>query len=463
VALSIVVRLRSGRYEAASIRPQVAEWPPAPARVFCALVASSESDADWAALGWLEGAGSPEVWASSQARAHRESGWVVTNAVQAKGGSQTWPGRVNGLRQRVSAVPGDDVFALVWPEAEPDDATLGRLMRLARRVPYVGRSGSSAEVTVEPAAVEMRSGWARWQACELGTPGAVELPVPYAGYTGRLREAFAQGRRAWEVARTVAYSTGVPDAADPEDAVCSPYSGMLVFGFENGRVPVGGAELLRVTEALRQATISRVPEPVPAQVSGHGADERAHVAYVGLPDVGHPHADGHLLGVAVLVPGVMEDEDRKALLRGLLQPRMTRLRFGARQEFALEYAPERVRGLLPQRWTAGLVGAAQWTSATPVMLDRFPKAKLGAAEVIARSLVRAGYPEPADVEPLASSEVPGAPARLDLGTLSANRARRPLTHCRVRFAEPVRGPVLAGALRYLGGGMFVPKPEGERA
>ncbi len=63
--LSIVVRLRHGRYDAAALRPSVAEWPPHPARLFCALVASAVEPADWSALRWLEAAGEPEVWASS--------------------------------------------------------------------------------------------------------------------------------------------------------------------------------------------------------------------------------------------------------------------------------------------------------------------------------------------------------------------------------------------------------------
>ena len=52
--ISISVRLRHGRYDAGGDRPSEAEWPPHPARVFCALAAAASTDAAWAALRWLE-------------------------------------------------------------------------------------------------------------------------------------------------------------------------------------------------------------------------------------------------------------------------------------------------------------------------------------------------------------------------------------------------------------------------
>jgi CRISPR-associated protein Csb2 len=45
--LSILVRLRHGRYDAATLRPSIPERPPHPARLFSALVVSSTTEADW--------------------------------------------------------------------------------------------------------------------------------------------------------------------------------------------------------------------------------------------------------------------------------------------------------------------------------------------------------------------------------------------------------------------------------
>lgn len=231
--------------------------------------------------------------------------------------------------------------------------------------------------------------------------------------------------------------------------------------------PVGGDALLAVTDGLRRAVLSRVADPLPAQVSGHGADGLPHVAYLALPDVGHRHADhyrpadGHLLGVAIAVPRQMPADDRLALLRGVLgadaADPLSVLRIWGGQRLELQYPAVPRRGLEPRRWCAP-GGAHTWVTATPLMLDRFPNRRLDVTEVIAGSLAIAGYPTPEKVEPLAGPVVPGAIRAPRKGTVP-RWARKPLLHCRVSFPQPVRGPVIAGALRYLGGGLFVPEAE----
>jgi len=151
MGLLLMGRLRNGRYDAAQIAPTEAEWPPHPARVFCALVASAaagDDPNDWAALRWLEQAGTPEVWAATQAPLSSRTGFVVTNRTDQRGRSQQHPGRTNGVRTRAAAVPKDPEFAIVWPQAAPDAPTLSCLSRLARQVPYLGRSTSTVTLTV---------------------------------------------------------------------------------------------------------------------------------------------------------------------------------------------------------------------------------------------------------------------------------------------------------------------------
>jgi CRISPR-associated protein Csb2 len=215
---------------------------------------------------------------------------------------------------------------------------------------------------------------------------------------------------------------------------------------------------------LRRAVLSRVPDPVPAQVSGHGANDRHHVGYLGLLDIGHDHSRGHLLGVGVTVPTNMIDSDRRVLLRALLGPGATaplrQLHAGRNRVLSLYYAPKQTYGLRPERWRTS---SRTWVSATPMMLDRYPRNPRGLdeiGEVVAEDLVTAGYPAPAAVQPLPAAAVHGAVRRWRPGTLTG-RPLRPVLHCRVVFDQPVRGPVLVGALRYLGGGLFV--PEGDHA
>ncbi|MER7006302.1 type I-U CRISPR-associated protein Csb2 [Dactylosporangium sp. NPDC000555] len=462
VGLTVLVRLRDGRYDAAGLDPAVAEWPPHPARLFCGLVASMLDDADRVALRWLEAQDPPEVYAAAETFVARSAGYVVVNATGGTG-SQTWPGRTNGLKQRTGVVPADDMFAVVWPAAQPDDGTLARLVRLAAQVPYVGRSSTSAEVTVQAGTPSGRPVWTRYIPVPLGTPGSVGLRVPFSGYLAALEAAHADGIRAWQVGpRTVAYAADVPDAAPAQTSpglADGPYAHLLVWGLRRPHVSVGGDDLLTVTGALRRAVMASVADPLPEQVSGHGADGRPHVAYLGLLDVDHRHAGGHLLGVAVAVPGDMPDASRRQLLRGVLGPQarqpLTYLQDGRGRRLELQYAPTLGAGLNPHRWSPP-DGSTRWVTATPLMLDRYPGRRGDVATAVAGCLVTAGYPEPVDVQPLPAPAAAGAPHRMRAGTLTS-APRRPTLHCRITFPAPVRGPVVAGALRYFGGGLFIPE------
>ncbi|MGW4463088.1 type I-G CRISPR-associated protein Csb2 [Micromonospora sp. NPDC004704] len=471
MALSITVRLRDGRYDAADLADRM-EWPPHPARLFCALLASAEPDAsaagyaaDDAALRWLEQAGPPLVLAVPVDRitASVRSGFVVTNATDSKAGSTRWPGRTNRASTRTGVLPADDQVAFVWPDATADDGMLWRLSRLARRVPYFGRSTSSAELDVRDEVVESRPSWVTYRPTRLGTSGALALRVPYAGYTDQLRAAYAQGERAWQMSRAIDYTTDVEPAADTAATSANgPYREMLVWPAERGRVPIQGDRLLTVTDILRRAVLDRVADPVPPQASGHGADGRPHVGFLPLLDVGHRHADGHLLGVAVAIPGDLPDADRIAVLRGLLgddgENPIRVLRAGAEGVFRFDdpAEPPTTWGLRPDRWMGQPTGARRWVSVTPMMLDRYP-GRNDQAEVLADGFEIAGYPRPESVTVLEAPLVRGAVRLPRRGTVPAGRPRRPFVHCRVEFATPVRGPVIAGALRYLGCGLFVPE------
>ena len=477
MALSITVRLRGGRYDAAYPADRM-EWPPHPARLFCALLASAEHDvaadghaADTAALHWLERAGPPLVMAApvEQVRESVREGFVVANATERGGGSTAWPGRTNKWRSHHGALPPDDQVAFVWPDACPDDGVLWRLTRLARRVPYLGRATSPVEVEIHDEEIKPRESWTTYRPTRIGTPGSIVLRVPYPGYTDQLRDAYAQGQRAWEMSRAIAYTAAVDEmlpSAVP--AAGGPYGEFLVWPLERGRVPVQGDRLLAITDALRRAVINRVADPVPPQASGHGADGRPHVAYLALLDVGHRHARGHLLGVAVALPDDMTDSDRLAVRRGLLgsvgdEPIRT-VRCGPAGVLALADPadPPRLWGLHPERWTGAPGGARAWVSATPVMLDRYP-GRRDPAEVLAESFVTAGYPRPESVTVLEAPLPEGAVRMPRRGTIPDGRPRRPFVHCRVEFPVPVRGPVIAGSLRYLGCGLLVPEvPDADR-
>jgi CRISPR-associated protein Csb2 len=472
VPLTIMIRLRHGRYDAGAERPGDAEWPPHPARVFCAIAASVSEEADWAALRWLESQPAPQVHAdpAARVRASRSSAYVVENATSVRGGNQNWPGRTNGIRSRAFAVPVTDSFAVVWPQADPPPEVLARLAGLACKVPYVGRSTSMAEVTVSGTIADRPESWAVYQAAPFGDPGAGwPLRVPYPGYADELEAAYREGRRSWEVARVLPY-TVTDDLAGAADsgtsgqaaAVRGPFEDLMVWSLARPIVRIGGDQVVALACALRKAVIVRVPDPVPAQVSGHGAPGRPHVGFLALPDAGHEHADGHILGFALAIPRDLAPADLAQLVKAVILDPLSELRAARERVLALRYGADR-HGLQPARWAAGRDGGTrEWATVTPLMLDGHLRRGRDEASEVARSVVIAGYPQPERVEVSEAPLVEGAVWRPRPGTLPSGRPHRRLVHARVTFPVPVTGPMLAGSMRYLGLGLFMPLPPGPR-
>jgi len=463
--LSIMVRLQAGRYDAGGERPSRSEWPPHPARVFCALAASADTQADWDALRWLEQQPPPQVWADPAHRVgHRQArAYVVQNAVEKDGGgSLAWPGRTNGLRERASAIPASDSFAIVWPQAAAPPEVLGRLGLLAWKVPYVGRSTSTAQASVLSTLPADLPETVIYEPAEFGAGRTIDLRVPYAGYTDALQDAYLDGRRAWETARTRPYryanpAAGEPGRAEVAEPAAGPFADLLVWEIERPVARVGGDQVAALAGALRKAVISRVPDPVPGPVSGHTEPGRPHVAFLALPDVDHPHADGHVLGLGLAMPLDLPEADVLPVIRALVMDSpLSKVTLGGGRCLAVRYGATGA-GLRPGRWTAAARGGErEWVTATPVMLDGHLRRGRDAASELARSLVLAGYPRPAEVEVSDTPLMAGAVWRPRAGTLPPDRPRRQMVHAWVRFGQPVIGPVLAGSMRYLGVGLFRP-------
>lgn len=468
--LVIDARLREGRYDAADGWRDVVEWPPHPSRLFCALVASAHSDPERAALRWLEQQQPPQVWASESVETFSYRSYVVTNRTESKGGNQAWPGRTAAPRHRVAGLPRSAEFAFVWPDADPHPQLVEVLGELAWRVPYLGRSTSTVALRVHTAP-KPRAEWRIHAPAALDSPNTVTLGVPYPGYLEELDAAFADGRRAWEVRRTIAYAPlGEDRPANSVQAVRGPFAHMLVFAFAPGTVRPEGSELLVLTRRLRDAVMARIGSEVPPEVSGHAADGQRHVGYLAFPDVGHRHARGHLLGVGLALPAGMSPVAWTKIRAALVDVPLERLVLGQRGAFDLVYqqVPDNRRTLNPRYWSAGQRGSREWVSATPLMLDHFARRNSDLGEFVRRSVVTAGYPDPVEVAVSVPPLTRGAILRPPKQTFPQDRPRRRIVHARLRFAEPVIGPVLVGSMRYLGMGLFTPTaspaqaPESER-
>lgn len=482
MALVVEIEFLTGRYEAAGAGDRdAAEWPPHPARVFCALVAGARGPEDHEALRWLETLPPPVVQAAGASVADLRSSYVVTNKIEKNGGSQFHPGRTNALRTRRAAVPTSSSVRMVWGDAKPAPTVVATLDGLARRVPYIGRSSGVAtlacRVTADNEALAGPDGLTSFEpTANVDGPDAEWLRVPYAGYLDDLVGQYDAGQPPWEASRTAAYrranATPAPvRRASASELAPSVYSEVIVLRFCGIR-PDGRLTPL-LTEALRKAVMAVTPDPLPDALHGHGepAQGRPHVAFLALPDAGHPHADGHLLGMSVAIPDLPQDDLRsvvRAVLDGLRSRRpgddgrrVLELRVPRLGSLELEYQPGLVRpwGARPERWRQS---SHRWVSVTPVVLDRFPRRGNVEAE-IARSCRVVGLPEPREVTVSASPLVHGG-IRLRPGELPEHLRGRLFRHVEVVFPHRVAGPLLLGAGRYLGVGLLAPvtTPEEKR-
>ncbi|MBP2477669.1 CRISPR-associated protein Csb2 [Crossiella equi] len=467
--LAVRVQLLHGRYEAAGSREMSrAEWPPHPARLHCALLAGAHSSAHARLLRWLEAQDPPQVWADAQPAWEGEHhSYVVTGKTSASGGSQFHPARTSQARRRAVALLRHPEFVFVWPEVSVSETEAEVLAELAARVPYFGRSTATALLSVHHDPADLADlddlDLAHFIPDTGTTAGRlVELRVPYRGYTDALDAAFAEGRRAWEVSgppRTYLLADHQMEEqveAEPE-APGGPFVDMLMFGLPRG-FHLDGLHAGRVTGKLRHTVMARVPDPVPAQVSGHGADDRAHVAYLPILDAGHRHAGGHLLGVALGLPK-MDPADRRRLLQAVGNPAapLALELGGAKVELQIEgRAQDRAARRLDKSWWQR--PATRWATVTPMVLEHYCGLD-HEEEEIARSCRRAGLPEPVEIIPGTAPMIRGGAALRREHLPRKEKGPRPFAHVLLRFPVPVRGPVLLGAQRYLGMGLFAPLPD----
>lgn len=281
-------------------------------------------------------------------------------------------------------------------------------------------------------------------------------------------------------------------------------SDLLILAQTTGpRLPL--ASTLAVTRALRGAIMAHIGSEIPDWVSGHKPNHEPlrngnqQMAYMPLPFVGGEYADGHLLGAALGFPRAVPRPERGRVLGTLLlersgQPRPITLTLGALGVWTLTKRDwtEARQALQPETWTAHLRGATTWATVTPAVLDRFPKAdpveeredwQDEVARIIATACQRLGLPAPVEVaigttswhrgspratvkrRPLRGHhEMPGTGASLGAGfpiyPAKGGNGARPQLHVCLRFAEPVVGPILLCAGRFLGYGLCKPLREG---
>ena len=460
---TIRVHMVRSSYEASLDDGVTPEWPPHPARLYGALVDAADlfDPEERLALGRLALMAPPNVVTGRSALSSTRSNYVVTNKLEKGGGSQSYPARsASGQRswpRTMLAVPEIEFqWATLEGEITPE---LGAMNRIAKRVPYFGRSTSPVvvEVISHDATNAEVAKTETWRPCVSGD--GIPTRVPTLDYLAGLERAFENGQSGHEVPTIEIDYTSQPEATAHD--VGSPYDPNLLVkklsGMHDGR------RALELALVVRKAFLAHLGKRVaqaeqPAALCGHanGGETTWHqVMFLPLLFVGSEHADGTVKGIALALPKTL---DRKTRLEALAAWRgIDHLMLGSRGRVGLTDAvQDPIASLSSARWSTS---SRLWSTVTPIVPERF----------CTTNAQRISYVH----GELRKLELPDAVVRVDLvaqlaGSLvvpagrlkrSADDKAKPNFHVSIQFEQPVRGPIVLGNMRNFGIGLFLPRPK----
>lgn len=404
-----------------------------------------------------------------------------------------------------TVIPEEPTIWFLWPDAQPDAAQRAALDALLGRVGRIGHSSTLVACRCEDDGPEHTWAPGRWA-------GSTRLRVPRAGLADQLEQAFAihHGEEPRMLPAGMSeYHHVRPERPSPRVPLLGGDWYVLRI---TGRRRPSPVQALAITRACRNALLSHGDQPSPEILSGHQRpigdngrtppSQRPHLAVVPLLNVGSPHSDGTVSGIALILPAGCPELERVAvefalrswvdagfevLLPARAGGQATRL---VLEDLGVDRAATepgwldmslaaRRRTTTRDYWCRP---AFRWLTVTPIALDRFPgnlrsrrsdardRAEAEAAASVARACVLAGLVgSPAEVRvtirldaPLAG--IPASPVgRRDGGRAyfpgyqTGQGAPRACVHAEIEFTEKVAGPVLVGAGRYLGYGLCLPR------
>ncbi len=498
-------------------RKEKAEWPPHPDRVFMALAAAwfetGEDVDEGKVLRWVESLPPPSIAATEATNRIHVVSYVPVNDIRVgrkipdginldklkKAGLTVLPEyRLRQPRSFPVAIPIDPTVYLVWPKAKLD---LHRdvLKRLATKVTHVGHSASLVHAWVE----EDSDITPTWEPKEGFTKHRLRIPITgrldnliqtynksevleYAELNSRVKTLKGKEKKHLKNLINQRFGSRVPvslrpkpsrwqgydrpDNGKPDEEIGSIFDPNLVVLAIKGK-NLSLPSTLKLIQAARGALMSSChQQPPPEWVSGHRDDgaptTQPHLAMFPLSFVGVPYADSRIMGLALALPRNLDAREAEQYLERFLYNPDTGLPSECRLFDAqwlectveLETRERPPKNLDSYTWTRP---SHVWASVTPVVLNRHFRGKekwKQAAESIKQACIHVGLPSPRKVSLHPTSIVEGAPHSKEYPQLvrKSDGGRQSHSHAVIIFDEAVRGPVLVGAGRFRGYGLFRP-------
>lgn len=497
-ALLVAVRFHDGRYHGSG------DWPPAPGRLFQALIAGAARGADVPekareALDWLERLAPPAIAAPRCVQGQTRRAYVPNNDLDAelrKRDAKSLDQAVAAIRVPKTLRPmlfdAGIPILYCWFLVESGNGHAARICALANDLYRLGLGidmawAEAAIVDAGEAEAQLYGhGGVVYRPSERAA-SSVELLCPRPGSRRSLTDRF-------DATRSRFHSGGTNRR--PVSVFAQPPKPRLVkvayeapprrFVFALGNVEAGGGfaprplrEVAALVKEARDRAARKLHDGAPGlsdeierQLVGRGAtnaDKAGRIQIVPIPSVGHEHADMEIRRLAIHVPQSCR-----------LRPDDVAWAFA--QVTWLDPNGVIVCELQRAGDEDSMVGrylrrGRRWRSVTPLALPSVPRrrtasfrrggdAKDGserteeearAAGAVVQALRHAGiWAKPAEVR-VQREPFQRRGERAEAFAAGTRFAREALWHADIVFAEPVAGPLLLGDGRFLGLGLLRPE------
>ena len=270
------------------------------------------------------------------------------------------------------------------------------------------------------------------------------------------------------------------NASSPAPAQSSMAGEWIIFEFMRGSRMFPSNRTVEMARAMRSAIMSHAVGTIPEGISGHGAGgeptRMPHIAFTPIPNVGHNHSDGRLLGIAMSIPRTLDEATRRAAFQAIgaweIKEKEGQLEIRLKHSLVKMSRQRGSAALQSLRYDLWNRQSRQWATATPIALPRHPgglargtaasraKAWEAAESSVADTCMHVGLPRPSVVNVSLNPFIAGAyptarfPSFIQSGL--NGEIRRQLVHALVIFENPVAGPVILGAGRFMGLGLMRP-------
>ena len=489
-ALLLSIRFHDGRYHGAG------DGPPAPARLFQALVAGTAkgaelSDTDKAALEWLETLAAPIIAAPAARTGQPFRNYVPNNDLDKFGGN---PRRISEIRTPKTIRPqifdAEIPLLFIWTfnDGVDDEKHARTVCQVAERLYQLGRGVDMAWVWTElldADEIETRlahHGGVVYRPSEGGAGKA--LLCPRKGSLASLKERYDANRtRFTSVKQGRKIQQLFSQPPKPRFAKVAYTTPAHRFLFEmraatsESFAPWPSERVTELVLNLRDKAESRLKEALP-KASGTidrvligqnaaEADKAARVRIVPLPSIGHPHTPPGVRRVLVNIPPncPLRADDIGWAFSGLTETHPT-----TGEMWNLVRTEE--RGMLEHYGIDGKEqqGFRVWRTVTPVALPairtgrKTTGAKRVAGEAKAARAVMQALRHVGETTPVESIRVQREPfdrngTRAEAFAMPERFMAHNLRHVEIAFSQAVRGPLVIGNGRYLGLGLMAPQKD----